>query len=263
MHVLERGAGRAHVWLHGFMGNSLNLTPLAKDFSGAHLFPDARNHGRSAHTPDMSIPAQAKDVISLLDSRNLPSAVLIGHSMGAKVALEVAVTWPKRVTHLVLMDIAPVDYNLMLERAGDLKFYLQQMQSISLQGKRRDQVNKELMERIRDKKVVDLLGSNLVTEAGELKWRCGVKELLGAADHVAEWDKSQGVYTGPALVLVGEMSRHTCRLPLRGVSLESLYTKNLSNFKIQVIKGAGHWLHVDKQSETRQALLNFLGTDSS
>lgn len=258
MHVLERGAGRAHVWLHGFMGNSLNLTPLAKDLPGAHLFPDARNHGRSAHTPDMSISAMAKDVISLLDSRSLPSAVLIGHSMGGKVALEAAATCPQRVSQLVLMDIAPVDYNLVLERAGDLKFYLQQMLSITLPGKRREQVNKELMERIRDKKVVDLLGSNLATEAGQLKWRCGVKELLGAADHVAEWDKTQGVYTGPTLVLVGELSRHTCRLPLPGVSLDSLYKKNLSNFKVQVIPGAGHWLHVDKQAETCQALQNFL-----
>ena len=184
--------------------------------------------------------------------------------MGGKVALEAAVTWPKRVSRLVLMDVLPVDYSLVLEKeGGNIKFFLQQMMSVSLQGKRREQVNKELMERIRDKKVVDLMGSNLVTQDGELQWRCGVKELLAAADHVASWDQTKGVYPGPTLALAGEFSYHTCRLPLPGSSMSSIYSKNLSNVKIQVIPKAGHWLHVDKQNETRQALHDFLSSTVS
>lgn len=95
------------------------------DLPGAHLFPDARNHGKSAHSPDMSIPAMAKDVLALLDSRKQATAVLIGHSMGGKVAMAAGCKWPDRFPSLVLLDIAPVDYNILLvDRADEIKFYV-------------------------------------------------------------------------------------------------------------------------------------------
>ena len=265
MHVIERGSGKAHVWLHGFLGNGLNLTPLAKNLAGAHIFPDARNHGKSAHTPEMTIPAMAKDVLALLDSRSLKTATLIGHSMGGKVAMSAGSRWSDRFPQLVLLDIAPVDYNILLtERSDEIKFYviitqMQQMLAISLAGKKREQVTKELMDRIRNKKVVDLLASNLSHEGESLKWRCGVENLARGYDNVAEWSQTEKPYLGRVLVLAGEHSRHTNMLPLHGKSLASLYTAMFPNVEIQVIQGAGHWVHVDKQEATREAIARFLG----
>ena len=114
MHVVEKGAGRAHLWLHCMMGRGSNLLPLSMELPGLHLFPDARNHGLSAQDQDMSIEAMADDALKMLNARNIREAVIIGHSMGGKVAMCAVGKQPDRFSKVVILDMAPVDYSQLI-----------------------------------------------------------------------------------------------------------------------------------------------------
>jgi pimeloyl-ACP methyl ester carboxylesterase len=78
---------------------------------------DARNHGRSSHDPVMSYDAMVDDVIAWMDARQMPQAVMVGHSMGGKTAMRLACRHAERVARLVVVDIAPKDYLWIAHRA--------------------------------------------------------------------------------------------------------------------------------------------------
>lgn len=119
LHCLEKGEGPVRVWMHGLLGNSLNLSGIASKLSGRHLFPDARNHGRSFHDPDCTYTAMATDIMRLLDSKQIAKASLIGHSMGGRTALKAAVTWPERFEKLVIIDVCPIQYRKYTNAVGN------------------------------------------------------------------------------------------------------------------------------------------------
>ena len=106
-------AGDAPVLLlHGLFGSADNWQTvsnrLAADF---HVFAiDLRNHGRSPHVPEMNLPAMARDVIDFMDAQAIPASRLLGHSLGARVAMELALSAPERVQALVVVDMAPRAY---------------------------------------------------------------------------------------------------------------------------------------------------------
>ena len=102
------------VFLHGLFGSSANWRGIARRFESDHhvVVPDLRNHGRSPHSDEVSYVAQVADVVSLLDRLGIAAGVLVGHSMGGKVAMQLALSRPDRVAGLVCVDIAPVDYPL-------------------------------------------------------------------------------------------------------------------------------------------------------
>ena len=100
------------ILLHGLLGSSSNWHSIARKLEANHhvIVPDLRNHGRSPHSDDVGYPSLAQDVADLMDEHGLDSAVLIGHSMGGKAAMWLALEQPERVAGLVVVDIAPVAY---------------------------------------------------------------------------------------------------------------------------------------------------------
>lgn len=100
------------VLLHGMLGSSRNWQTAGADLAvHHHVFAlDLRNHGRSPHAEAMTYGAMMNDVIGWMDAQGLASAVLVGHSMGGKVAMLTACRHPGRVTRLVVVDIAPRGY---------------------------------------------------------------------------------------------------------------------------------------------------------
>ena len=109
----EFGAGPPVVILHGLLGSGRNWQSIAKLLAGGHqvILPDLRNHGRSPWSHEMSYPAMASDLAALLDARGLASAAFVGHSMGGKAAMALALLHPERVARLAVIDIAPVIYD--------------------------------------------------------------------------------------------------------------------------------------------------------
>ena len=112
LNVIEAGEGKPVVLLHGLFGQARNFgaiqRALADRFRVVTL--DMRNHGDSPHGTDMRYPTQAEDVQETLAARGIESAAVIGHSMGGKAAMAMALRWPEAVGRLMVSDIAPVPY---------------------------------------------------------------------------------------------------------------------------------------------------------
>jgi len=106
------GAGEPLVLLHGLFGSLDNLGGIARRLEDQWQIHglDLRNHGGSPHTETMDYPAMAADVIAYLDSQGVQQANILGHSMGGKVAMQLALSYPDRVRSVIVADIAPVTY---------------------------------------------------------------------------------------------------------------------------------------------------------
>lgn len=231
------GAAPAVILLHGLFGSLSNLANTAKalcnDFSTYQL--DLRNHGASPHNATMSYSEMAADVIEFMDDHAINQACLIGHSMGGKVAMQLALNYPQRVLKLIVADIAPVTYprhqNPALEG-------LQLLAHSSLQS--RKQADELLAQHVSEAPVRAFLLKNLYrTKSGEYKLRLNLPTIVDHYQTLAEAPTGTH-FTGPTLFLKGNDSAY----------LQSKYKeavlKLFPNAKMQVITGAGHWLHSEK-----------------
>ena len=111
-HFKEYGQGRPVILLHGLFGSSDNWHPIAVRLAEPfHVFAlDHRNHGQSPHSPEMDYPVMAADVDKFFAAQGLENALVIGHSMGGKTAMQLALHFPQRVHKLVVADMAPRAY---------------------------------------------------------------------------------------------------------------------------------------------------------
>ena len=112
LHFQEYGNGPPLVILHGLLGSLDNWHTLSKIFASPFrvLAVDQRNHGKSPHSDVFTYDAMAEDLNELLDHLKIPSAHLLGHSMGGKTAMQFALSNPSRVERLVVVDMAPREY---------------------------------------------------------------------------------------------------------------------------------------------------------
>lgn len=110
----ELGQGRPMIILHGVFGSSDNWLTQAKLFSPHfRVFTiDQRNHGQSPHNEEFSYPVMVNDLLQFIDEHQLKDPIVIGHSMGGKVAMNFAVAHPEKLEKLIVVDIAPKPYNL-------------------------------------------------------------------------------------------------------------------------------------------------------
>ena len=121
MHVVERGSGLVHIWLHCMFGCSRSLQAMSQGLAGRHIFPDARSHGLSPRGYDITIESMADDTLRILDERKVEKAVIVGHSMGGKVAMCAVSRQPGRFSKVVVLDVAPIDYGKVIpETAGEI-----------------------------------------------------------------------------------------------------------------------------------------------
>jgi esterase len=110
----ELGQGQPMIIMHGIFGSSDNWLTQARLFSSKyHVFTlDLRNHGQSQHSDEFDYTVMANDLQEFIDSKKLENAIVIGHSMGGKVAMNFALAHPEKLQKLIVVDIAPRPYNL-------------------------------------------------------------------------------------------------------------------------------------------------------
>ena len=106
------GSGFPVVILHGLLGSSENWRAVSKRLSRTHRIygVDLRNHGQSPHSEIMTYPVMADDLREFFERKGISEAHLVGHSLGGKVAMQLATSYPDRVKKLVVVDIAPKAY---------------------------------------------------------------------------------------------------------------------------------------------------------
>nr|WP_156429036.1 alpha/beta fold hydrolase [Paracoccus aminovorans] len=234
---------------HGLFGSGRNLGGLARRLAETRrvISVDMRNHGDSFHDPDHSYPALAQDLARVIEASGGKADVL-GHSMGGKAAMTLALTRPERVRRLVVMDIAPFAYG---HSQTDL---VDAMQAVDLTGLRlRSDADARLAAHVSDPGVRAFLLQSLDLKADPPRWKFNLDALRDQMPLLVGWPEiAPGGFDGPALFLAGAESDY-CRAP----QAEAI-RRHFPQAEIRVIAGAGHWLHADRPAEVAAAVEAFL-----
>jgi esterase len=252
LNTTTAGAGPPVLLLHGLFGAGKNLGAIARGLAPhAEVFSlDLRNHGVSPHALPMDYNTMAADIAETMDAMNLAAAGIIGHSMGGKTAMALALTQPARVAKLAIMDIAPISYD---HRYAD---YVAAMQSIALSPTlTRHHADSELATTIEDAALRSFLLNSLIL-GPQPHWRLGLPELATAMPGLTGWQDPPGAepYTGPTLFLRGANSDY---MP---PSAAAAITARFPNAEQKSIPNAGHWLHAEQPAAVIAELCEFLRT---
>ncbi len=245
-----RGEGLPLIILHGFLGSLDNWQAMSKRL--AALFKvyslDLRNHGRSPHGEAMSYPVMAQDVREFIAEQELAPTILLGHSMGGKVAMQLATQYPDEIEKLIIVDIAPKAYPpvhrpmLMAMRALDLHA----CKSFGAAGD-------ALAMAIPDPAVRQWIMKNLSRDdAGGFQWRIGLDEVIGNYEKIIDAIVAEKPFTRPSCFIRGGLSnfiQDSDLAPIRGA---------FPRAEFHSIARAGHWVHVDAANEFYTVVANFL-----
>lgn len=235
--------------LHGLYGQQGNWATharaLAEDFTVFAL--DARNHGHSPWADSMRLQDMAQDVLDTMDSLGLSQAHVIGHSMGGKIAMLLALLHAGRVRSLVVVDIAPVAY-----ARGDVQV-LEGLQALDLAHiGTRGEADAQLAAHVHTPAVRDFLLTNLVKEGDGFRWRFNLPVLARSFGEIIGWPPVAGRYDGPVLFIKGANSEYI--LPEHQAATLPLFPRA----RLKTVQGAGHWVHSEKPDTFRKLARDFL-----
>jgi len=246
----EVGAGPPVALLHGLFGMARNLGALMRGLSGTHrvIALDLRNHGASPHGLPMDYPTMAEDVLETLTEMGALPCPVMGHSMGGKVAMMLALTHPAAVSRLAISDIAPVRYpprNATVVAA---------LRGLELRpGLSRAEADAALRDAIPDEAQRGFLLLNLRID-GEPGWRIGLEEIGASLPAIESWDAPDGArYDGPTVFIGGDQSLFI--RPEHRPVIKALFPAA----RFVTVKRAGHWVHVDNPDGFLAVMKAFLG----
>lgn len=247
------GKGEPLVILHGLFGSARNWHSIAQGLGERwHVFAlDLRNHGASDWSDDASYPALAADLEAFLDAHAPAGAAVVGHSMGGKAAMALALTHPDKVRALAVLDMAPVEY---AHGGGHLEF-IEAMRALDMSSiRRRTDADSALAVSVADPGIRQFLLQNLVSDAGAFSWRINLEVLTQAMPEIMGFPASllERHYSGPSLFLHGGASDYV--LPKHHEVIRRLFPAA----EIRGVPGAAHWLHAEQPQTVRELLEAFL-----
>jgi pimeloyl-ACP methyl ester carboxylesterase len=245
-----QGTGFPILILHGLFGSLDNWRTISRRLSDHfHVFTlDLRNHGRSPHSDAMSYDVMADDVAEFLQTHNLQRAHILGHSLGGKVAMHFALSYPNRVARLIVADIAPRAYS-----PSHLAI-LDAMRSLNLASfANRNDIDRALAQAIPQSALRHFLLKNVTrTDSGAFAWKLNLPAIR--QNHSALLGAIDGAHPFPGAVLF-----------IRGG--KSDYVQNADHESIlrlfpqaafETIPNAGHWLHTDAPEGFVESVIEFL-----
>ncbi|MEZ5092608.1 alpha/beta fold hydrolase [Nocardioides sp.] len=257
LHVLEVGeAGPRVVFLHGLFGQGRNFLQVAKA-----LTPDLRSalvdlpdHGRSPWSDEVPYPAMADAVAETLRERypGEPPMHVVGHSMGGKVAMLLALQHPELVDRLVVVDISPAES----EGAGEFVHLLDSLAGLDLAAlSRRSEADAALAGAIPDDRVRAFLLQNLRSSTEGFSWQANLSLLRRDLATIGGFPALEGRFDHPVLWIAGERSAYVQEE--HAADMRRLFPRTTS----VTIKGAGHWVHSEQPEAFVSALRVFLASD--
>jgi esterase len=251
-HVSFGEAGSPVVILHGLLGSARNWTSIAKEVAGTHrVFAlDLRNHGRSPWAASMSFDEMAGDVAAFIERQGLGPVTLIGHSLGGKVGMRLALTHPELIERLVVVDVAPVAY------AHTFAPLVETMRQVDLaRVKRRTDAELQLQDAVPDAAMRNFLLQNLVKADAGFVWRVNLEALAANMHELLGFPTPapDAAYGGPTLFVAGDRSDYV--RPEHRPRIERLFP----DAEYVVIADAGHWLHAERPVAFLAHVRRFLG----
>lgn len=247
----EAGEGPPLLLMHGLFGSSRNWVAVQKQLARHYrvISLDLRNHGSSPWAEAMGYDEMALDVSGFIESLGIGPVALLGHSMGGKVAMTVALRYPSLVSRLIVADIAPVVYQ------PHFTTYIEAMQALDLeQVERRVDADNALAASIDAPGVRAFLLQNLVQSDGRWSWRINLPVLARALPALGEFP-------------VGEQALqwHGKTRFIRGAQSDYILDEHINTIKetfpgadLVTIDQAGHWLHAEQPARFVASVLEFL-----
>lgn len=232
---------------HGLFGSAKNWGAISRRLSDKWyvISVDMRNHGNSKFYPDHDYEVMSEDLIKVLKFYGSYCNVL-GHSMGGKAFMHLALQEPNLVEKLIVVDIAPVKYS---HSQIDIIKALQDM-DLSLLKNRRD-ADQKLSQFIKEKDIRNFLLQSLQFN-DFTRWCLNLTSLSENMDKIMNFPSSNEVFNGDTLLIAGENSSYVSKRNI------SLMRKNFSNLRVENIHGCGHWVHVEKPKEFEISVRSFL-----
>ncbi|MFK8055126.1 MAG: alpha/beta fold hydrolase [Saprospiraceae bacterium] len=248
------GSGDPLVILHGLFGMLDNWQTLGKRFGESRMsvLVDQRNHGKSPHADEVDYTSLAEDLEEFLEDNWMHEADILGHSMGGKVAMQYALSFPDRVRKLVVVDMGVKQF----PRGHDEIFAA--MRSIPLEviaGEKpltRTQIDEILAERIDEPGIRMFLMKNLRRNKQQgYEWKMNLDALDAGYDSILEAVTGEP-WPGDALFIRGGKSGYIKDEDWAGI--QALFP----NARLETIEGAGHWVHAEAPDEVYRITEDFL-----
>jgi len=255
LHYKQYGSGQNIILIHGLFGSLENLNALAKTLSQHFCVTsvDVRNHGDSFHENAMNYIDLATDVINTLDHLLINNCIVLGHSMGGKIAIQIALMQPKRISKLIVADIAPVQYPphhlTIINGLKSLDF----AKIIT-----RKDADKQLSHFVKEVGIRQFLLRNLTKDTqGQFTLKCNIANISNCYQQIMQentLNEEQLPYQGPALFIKGGNSNYI------QIKHKDAINALLPNSKAKIIQGAGHWLHAEKPVAFNKLVSDFITT---
>lgn len=246
-----KGQGRPRIIiLHGLLGSSRNWTSagreLAEHFEVTAL--DLRNHGDSPHAPTTELDDMVDDVLGWLDGEGLDAVLLMGHSLGGKVAMRIACRHPRRVRVPIVLDIAPRPYP-----PGSVELDAMHAVDLDAAASRRD-VDEQLARFVDEAPTRAFLLTNLVTDGdGKLRWKVGLEGLRASIGSLRDAPLTEDDrYEGDTLFIVGGRSAYFVAAD------HAVVARHFPAVTIEVLDGSGHNVHFDARQQFVECVVRYL-----
>jgi pimeloyl-ACP methyl ester carboxylesterase len=258
-------AGPRVVFVHGLFGQGKNWTTIARGLADRHRVTllDLPNHGHSPWTDRVDYLDMAELVAAELEKLGEP-VTLVGHSMGGKVAMQLALRRPELLRALVVVDVAPVDYPESGGRTDDLDEesspfadYIAAMRTIDLETlQTRDDADHALRGAVPSRMVRSFLLQSLQREGTHgWRWRLNLPALARDLGQLRGFPEPPpgATFEGPVLWVAGANSHYV--LPRDRERMDALFPAT----RLVRIKNAGHWVHSEQPEVFLETVRRFLG----
>ncbi|MEQ8241207.1 MAG: alpha/beta fold hydrolase [Cyclobacteriaceae bacterium] len=243
------GQGDPVLILHGLFGSSDNWQSVAKELCQKFTcyLIDQRNHGLSPHDDLMNYEVMSDDLKVLIKDQQLGTAHIMGHSMGGKTAMTFATKFPELVDRLIIVDIGPKAYPPHHDQI------FKGFRSVDLEVlKSRKEADDMLSVEIKDFGIRQFMLKNLNRNGEKFEWKINLDAIEANASEIGKALSEDSSFDGPALFLGGSKSDYI------QPEDQVLISHHFPNSQVEMIDGAGHWVHAEKPKELLNRVIKFL-----
>ncbi len=251
----ELGSGQPIIILHGLFGMSDNWITFAKKFAQTNkvYILDLRNHGQSPHHPQFTYDLLVDDLLEFIKDKKLQNIILLGHSMGGKLAMKFSLEYPAYINKMIIVDITARAYNI-----ARFKSILETMQSLPL----KDMTSRKEADTILTKTIPlpglrKFLLKNLTFDRqNHFKWKLNIDSLLNNLDNISTLIESEDTrgksFNKNVLLIRGALSDYVTQEDIHG--LKCLFPA----LQIEIISDSTHWVHAESPDAFYKAVKDFL-----
>ncbi len=250
LHYRDLGQGTPFVILHGLFGLLDNWQTLAKFWSQKyHVYlVDLRNHGRSPHSNEFNYDLMVEDLAEFITEHQLQNPVVMGHSMGGKVAMNFALRYPEQVSKLIVVDIAPRAYPVHHQ---DIIDGLNAVDIATMTS--RTEAEAALVPYIPEAETRLFLLKNLYRrEDNSFGWRMNLAAIEKCIEEVGQETTADTPFNKPTLFIKGEKSRYIQEKDIPAI--QQLFPQ----VQLETIANTGHWVHAEAPEKFYQLVVDFI-----